>query len=74
MSDVIAGRIAGTLTLTLPGADPVELGTIPLPIVVTRIYNPKTGSMSFGLGVNLDEVKHALGVVFRDAEIEESGT
>ena len=72
MSVVIAGHITGELTLTLPGAEPVKLGNIPLPIVVTRIHNPKTGGMSFGLGVNLDDVKNTIGVIFRDAVVKEN--
>ena len=63
-----AARIMGTLSLTIDGAPPIDIGKVTLPLVVTHIDNPSTGRMAFGLGVNLEAVRNAVTELFRQAE------
>ena len=67
MSNTTAGYITGTLSLTIDGADPIDIGTVALPLVVTRV-DSASGRMAFGLGVDLDAVRRDAAELFRQAE------
>ena len=68
MSNTTAGHITGTLSLTIDGADPIDIGKIALPLIVTRLDDQRTGRMAFGLGVDLDAVRRDVAELFRQAE------
>lgn len=67
MTNPVAGYITGTLSLTIDGAGPIDIGTVALPLVVTRI-DGASGRMALGLGVNLDAVRRDVAEIFRQAE------
>ena len=72
MSDIV-GYVVGELTLTIEGGDPFKLGTVDLPVVLTAIRDQTSASgLAFGLGVNLDDVKNTIGIIFRDAKVKEN--
>ena len=50
------------------GADPIDIGTVALPLVVTRVDDQRTARMALGLGVNLDAVRRDVAEIFRQAE------
>lgn len=62
------GHVTGVLTLTITGGEPVELGTVRLPLVTARVSPPKAGHMSFGIGVDLDAVTNTIKEIFGQHE------
>ncbi len=65
------GYVTGTLSLKL-GDDlpPIELGMITLPLKVKRLIRDTTNYADFGIGVDLDAVKHEIAAIFRNNEDE----
>ena len=64
----MAGYLYGELMIRFEGAEPIGLGTLRLPIAVTRVESPTKGTLAFGVGVNLDRVRATIAEVFRQAE------
>jgi len=65
--------VSGVLTLTISGGDPIELGTVRLPLVITRIAPHRSSYMSFGIGVDLDAVRDTIKTIFGQHETEVGG-
>ena len=63
-----AGSVTGHLALTIPEADPINLGAITLPLHVTRVDSGSGGRLSFGIGVDLEAVVDHIREVFRASE------
>lgn len=66
MTKPTAGHITGTLSLTIDGAAPIDIGNVTLPLVVTHVYD--SGYAAFGLGVNLEAVRDTVAAIFWQAE------
>lgn len=66
MKQTTAGYITGTLSLTIDGADPIDIGTVALPLVVTSVDG--SGHMAFELGVDLVAVRRDVAEIFRQVE------
>lgn len=62
------GHITGTLVLQIADGAPVDLGTIRLPLIVTRVSPEKASYMSFGIGVDLEGVRDVIGEIFGQHE------
>ena len=63
MAKPIAGYLTGMLTLTVPGAEPVEIGSISLPVGV--ITGP--GGITTRLMVDTDEAADRIRRIFAAA-------
>jgi hypothetical protein len=45
------------------------MGTVSLPLVATRVSPPKSGVMTFGLGVDLEGVSRDIAAIFDSNEV-----
>lgn len=65
----VVGYITGTLSLTLRGGEPVDIGTVKLPLVPTRVSAENSSiTMSYGIGVDLGEVRRTIESIFKEHE------
>lgn len=63
-----AGFISGQLRLVI-GDDEIDLGGVDLPLTIRRVET-STGGLSFGLGVDLDDVRNTIRAIFGTAAIK----
>jgi hypothetical protein len=63
------GHIRGKLLFQIEGGEPIEMGTVSLPLVATRVSPPKSGVMTFGLGVDLEGVSRDIAAIFDSNEV-----
>ncbi len=61
------GGIKGRLKLVVGDAE-VDLGSVFLPLTLTRVSQEKSPYMHLGLGVDLEEVRVMVTELFRQAE------
>ena len=64
------GGISGRLKLVV-GDGEVDLGSIYLPLTVTRVSPAKAPYMHLGIGVDLDQVRTAIADLFALAETDD---
>lgn len=66
MTDI--GGITGRLQLVV-GDGEIDLGTVYLPLTLTRVSAPKKSPyMHFGIGVDLEAVRDTVAQLFKRAE------
>lgn len=65
MADV--GGITGRLNLVV-GDGEIDLGTVYLPLTLTRVSPEKSPYMHLGIGVDLEAVRDMVTELFRQAE------
>lgn len=63
------GHIRGKILFQLEGGEPVDMGSVALPLIATRVSPPKSGTMTFGLGVDLDGVARHISEIFAMNEV-----
>ena len=66
MAKPIAGYLTGMLTLTFPSAEPVEIGSISLPIGVLTSH----GGITTRLMVDVEEAAKQVRAIFASVEAE----
>ena len=64
MSKTTAGYLTGMLTLTFPGAEPVEIGSVSLPVGVTT----GPGGITTRLIVDTEQAARDIRAIFAAAE------
>ena len=69
MSKTTAGYLNGMLTLTFPGAEPVEIGSVSLPVGVTT----GPGGITTRLIVDTEQAARDIRAIFAAAEAIEVG-
>ena len=69
MSKTTAGYLTGMLTLTFPGAEPVEIGSVALPVGVTT----GLGGIATRLIVDTEQAARDIRAIFAAAEAIEVG-
>ena len=63
------GGIKGRLKLVVGDAE-VDLGSVYLPLTLTRVSQEKSPYMHLGLGVDLEEVRDAVSELFKQSEVD----
>ena len=63
------GGIKGRLKLVVGDAE-VDLGSVFLPLTLTRVSQEKSPYMHLGLGVDLEEVRDAVSELFKQSEVD----
>ena len=63
------GGIKGRLKLVVGDAE-VDLGSVYLPLTLTRVSQEKSPYMHLGLGVDLEEVRVAVSELFKQSEVD----
>ena len=58
------GHIQGKILFQLEGGEPVEMGTVSLPLIETRVSTTHSGAMTFGLGVDLEGTASHISEIF----------
>ena len=64
------GSITGKLMLAI-GDESIEIGTVQIPLEVTRVRKPGESGMALGLGVDLESVRDTVAEIFRQNRTEE---
>ena len=65
MTDI--GGITGRLQLVV-GDSGIDLGTVYLPLTLTRVSAKKSPYLHFGIGVDLEAVRDTVAQLFKQAE------
>ncbi len=68
MSDV--GNVTGDLVLVIGDAE-IKIGTVAIPLEVTRVCKTGETHLALGLGVNLEAVRDTVAEIFRQNRTEE---
>jgi len=68
MSDV--GNVTGDLVLVIGDAE-IKIGTVRIPLEVTRVCKPGETHIALGLGVNLESVRDTVAEIFHQNRTEE---
>ena len=63
------GGIIGRLNLVV-GDGEIDLGTVYLPLTLTRVSPEKSPYIHLGLGVDLEEVRVAVSELFKQSEVD----
>jgi len=64
------GSIAGKLILAV-GDENIKIGTVTIPLEVTRVCKPGEARLALGLGVDLESVRDTVAEIFSQNRTEE---